>query len=179
MKKSLIALALLAGCGTPEPAPGNGAVTGNRASPAGSETKSEQSAPTASAAAGPLTGLYEGGASPQRNQLCIVDKGDAKAQFGLIVRGENLHNCSGVGTAVRSGERLTLAMGGDSACTIDATMAGGTITLPSSLPAGCAYYCGAQAKLTGASFERSGSGAAEAMRARDFAGDPLCEASGG
>ena len=179
MKKSLIALALLAGCGTPDPEPGNGAVTGNRVSAEASGTRGGEGAAATPAPAGALTGLYEGGAGPQRNQLCIVDKAGAKAQFGLIVRGANLHNCSGVGTAARNGERLTLTMGGDSACTIDATMSGGTITLPTSLPAGCAYYCGAQAKMAGASFERSGSGTAEAIKAKDFAGDPLCEGSAG
>jgi hypothetical protein len=181
MKKSLIALALVAGCGASDREPANRAATAGEApvaAEAGDRPEAEgQSA--AAAPAGPLTGLYEGGSGPQRSQLCIVDRNKGSAQFGLIVWGSNMHSCSGAGTAVRSGERLTLTMGGDSSCTIEATMKGGTVTLPSNLPAGCSYYCGARAQMSGASFARTGSSTADAMKAKDLAGDSLCEGSGG
>jgi hypothetical protein len=111
-------------------------------------------------------------AGAQKNQLCIVEKG-GEAQFGLIVWGGNLHSCSGAGRAVRSGERLSLRMTGDESCTIEASLKHGTIALPATLPAGCAYYCGARASLAGATFTRATE--ADARKATDIAGDPLCD----
>ncbi len=178
MKKSLIALALVAGCGASDREPGNGVAADSN--PSEAETAAakggEGSVATADATSA-LTGLYEGPAGAQRNQLCVIDKASGNAQFGLIVWGSNMHSCSGAGTAVRSGERLTLTMGGDSSCTINATIRGGTVTLPATLPAGCSYYCGARAQMTGVTFERSGSSTADAVKARDRAGDSLCEAA--
>jgi hypothetical protein len=66
-------------------------------------------------------------------------------------------------------------MTGDETCTIEAVLKGGELTLPATLPAGCAYYCGARAALAGASFTRTGSTEAEAKKATDIAGDPLCD----
>jgi hypothetical protein len=171
MKKSLLALALVAGCGGAADQPG-----GNGAAPAPSGQASagvavETSATAAGSAA--LSGLYEGGATAQRNQLCMVEKG-SKTQFGLVVWGGNMHSCSGAGEAVRDGGKLVLKMAGDEACEIDATIEGGTVRLPDSIPAGCSYYCGARARLSGAAFTRSGAGRAEALKAVDLAGDPLC-----
>ena len=108
------------------------------------------------------------------NQMCIVEKG-GEAEFGLLVWGGNLHSCSGAGRAVRSGERLTLTMTGDETCTIRATLRDGTVSLPESLPLGCAYYCGARASFAGATFKKSGSSAADVRKAKDIAGDPLCD----
>jgi hypothetical protein len=104
----------------------------------------------------------------------IEKKGDAGAQFGLLVWGEDLHSCSGAGQAVRTGERLTLKMAGDQSCVLEARIDGGKIILPASVPRGCAYYCGAGARLEGASFARTGSTEADALKARDLADDPLC-----
>ena len=183
MKTSLIALVLLvnigvAGCGGSAPEGGNRAAPGGNSAVA--QGKSEGDAPADDDKSGPapLTGLYEGGSGAQKDQLCIVDKGGGNAQFGLIVWGTNMHSCAGAGTVVRNGDRLTLKMAGDSACTIDATMEGGTIRLPASVPAGCSYYCGAEASMA-ATFARSGSTVADAKKAKDLAGDPLCDVSGG
>jgi hypothetical protein len=66
-------------------------------------------------------------------------------------------------------------MTGDETCTIEASLKDGTIALPATLPAGCAYYCGARASLAGATFTRTGSTAADAKKATDIAGDPLCD----
>ena len=167
MKYLLPILLVLAGCGRGDPPPDNGAV------PAAGAPGPESARPKG-AAPERLTGLYEGAAGAQKNQLCIVEKG-AGAQFGLIVWGGNLHSCSGAGEAVRSGERLTLRMTGDEACAIDATLKDGTVTLPATLPAGCAYYCGARASLAGARFARTGTSEADAGKATDIAGDPLCD----
>ncbi|HET9638003.1 MAG TPA: hypothetical protein VFP12_02235 [Allosphingosinicella sp.] len=169
MKKTLLILILLAGCGRDDPA------ADNRAAPESGGPAAAR--PTAAAPAAPearLTGLYEGGSGEQKNQMCIVEKG-GDAQFGLLVWGGNLHSCSGAGRAVRDGERLTLTMTGDESCTIAATLRGGEVTLPGTLPEGCAYYCGGRASLAGARFSRAGTGEAEAKKATDIAGDPLCD----
>ena len=177
MKKSLIALALVAGCGASDRESGNASAPAvNAAAPVVGKQGGGAPEPAADSAA--LTGLYEGPAAQQRNQLCMIERA-GKAQFGLIVWGANMHSCSGVGTAARSGDRLTLTMGGDSSCVIDARIEGGTVTLPATLPAGCSYYCGARAQMTGVAFERTGTTAADAVRAKDLAGDSLCETSAG
>lgn len=169
MKKQLLILLLLAGCGRDDPAANNLAAAPDSAGRA-------ESRPASSSAGGEarLTGLYEGGTGPQKSQLCLVEKG-RETEFGLLVWGGNLHSCSGAGRAVRQGERLTLTMTGDETCRIDATLKGGEVALPAKLPLGCAYYCGARASLEGARFTRAGSGEAEARKAKDIAGDPLCD----
>jgi hypothetical protein len=168
MKHALLILLLLAGCGRADRA------AGNRTEPAAARTEAQSPRSQATAPDDPLTGLYEGDAGAQKNQLCIVEKGK-EAEFGLIVWGGNLHSCSGAGVAVRSGERLSLRMTGDETCTIEASLKGGTIALPATLPTGCAYYCGARASLAGATFTRNGSTKADARKATDIAGDPLCD----
>ncbi len=171
MKKTLLILMLLAACGRDDPAADNGAAA-HSGGLAGSKARS---VPSSEAEAGTrLAGLYEGGSGTQKNQMCIVEKG-GEAQFGLLVWGGNEHSCSGAGRALRKGERLTLTMTGDETCTIDATLRDGVVTLPESLPLGCAYYCGARASFAGASFRKSGSSEADAKKATDIAGDPLCE----
>jgi hypothetical protein len=171
MKKFLLILLVLAGCGRDDPAADNRSAAPESASPA--EGKSRPS-PSAAGGETRLTGLYEGGAGPQKSQLCLVETG-RETQFGLLVWGGNLHSCSGAGRAVLEGERLTLTMTGDETCTIAATLRDGNVTLPATLPLGCAYYCGARASLAGARFSRAGSGEAEAKKAKDIAGDPLCD----
>ncbi|MGZ8286681.1 MAG: hypothetical protein ACXW27_09745 [Allosphingosinicella sp.] len=169
MKKTLLILLLLAGCGRDDPA------ADNRAAPK-SDGSAAESRPSSApkAAETRLAGLYEGGSGARKSQLCLIAKG-RETQFGILVWGGNLHSCSGAGRATRNGERLTLTMTGDETCTIDATLRDGVVGLPATLPLGCAYYCGARASLAGARFSRAGSGEAEARKARDIAGDPLCD----
>lgn len=158
MKRTLLALMLVAGCGA------GGDQAGNAAN---------QAVAQAVQTAG-LTGLYEGGAVGRPNQMCVIDRGAGNARFGLVVWGANLHSCSGAGSVVREGDTLRLAMAGDEACTIEARIDGGTVTLPASVPEGCAYYCGAQASLGNASFTKRGDTAEDAMKAVDLVGEPLC-----
>ena len=121
-----------------------------------------------------LTGLYEGGQGTRRNQLCLIDR-DGATRFGFIVwAGQGNHSCTGKGRATREGERLSLAMQGDETCVIGARIGGGRITLPDSLPAGCAYYCGPGVEMAGTRFDRSSGTAEDARRAVDLVGDPLC-----
>ena len=160
MKKLLIAFALLAGCS-------GGEGEGNQADGG----KGEALAPGGRLTT--LTGLYEGGETRPPNQLCIIE-GQSEARFGLVVWGGNLHSCSGSGTVSRQGDVMRFQMAGDEACVIDARISGATVTLPASLPDGCAYYCGAQATLTGASFTQQGNSVEDAGKAKDLVGDPLC-----
>jgi hypothetical protein len=51
----------------------------------------------------------------------------------------------------------------------------GQVTLPTSIPSECQrYYCGDGAQMGGASFGKVGGEQADAMRAVDLVGDPLC-----
>jgi len=161
MKRLWFAFALLAGCS----GGGDDAADRNEALPAG-QTAAGGSLTT-------LTGLYEGGETRTPNQMCIVE-GTGEARFGLVVWGSNLHSCSGSGTVARAGDTLRLSMAGDEACTIEAKISGNTVTLPASVPDGCAYYCGARATLTGAVLTQKGNSVEDAGRAKDLVGDPLC-----
>lgn len=169
----VLALALLAGCGgATGNESGNAAYAGGGG---GAQAGGGAAAPQTAVETAGLTGLYEGGTGPRKSQLCVIDRGTGDARFGINVWGENMHSCAGAGTAVRRGERLTLTMAGDSSCRIEATMRGGTVTLPATLPEGCGYYCGKQARFSGTTLTRVGTTAADAMKARDVADDPLCE----
>jgi hypothetical protein len=164
MKKYPILLILLApGCGALDPSGSNQSAAAGKGAP---------ESPT------DLTGLYQGRRAEPADQLCLVGRGRDKARFGLVIWGSNLHSCSGAGEAVRSGDRLTLSMAGDSPCRIEARISGGTIAFPAAMPAGCSYYCGARARLDGAAFTRIGATKADAMKAKDLAGDSLCGGEG-
>ena len=165
MNRSLIILALVAGCGA----------SGNSQSGANMSGGAQQaSAPVEEAAAeGALTGLWESGGGTRPNQMCILDR-KGKAQFGITLWGPNLRACSGAGSVSRSGNHVRLAMAGDSPCTLDATLTDGIVVLPSEVPAGCAYYCGAGASFSGATLTRQGSTRADALKAKDIAGEALC-----
>ena len=156
MKKWLVLVALLSGCS----GEGEGEGPGNQAA-AGTGTLTR------------LTGLYEGGQTRPPNQLCIIEA-QGEARFGLVVWGSNQHSCSGSGTVSRSGDALRFRMAGDETCSFEARISGTSITLPAAVPDGCAYYCGARASLTGASFAQAGTSVEDARKARDLVGDPLC-----
>ncbi len=168
MNRLVFALALLTACGDSGPG-------GNQASGAGDRAE----AGAAAKSRGPLTvltGLYEGGDSQRPNPMCVIEGGN-EARFGLVVWGSNLHSCSGAGTLTRDGATLRLAMAGDETCTIEAAISGKTVTLPASIPDGCAYYCGARASLAGASFTQQGNSREDAGKAKDLVGDQLCVAN--
>jgi hypothetical protein len=167
MKMLLIALLILAGCSRGEEQ------GGGNASGQGSAGTSA-AAPGSPGRIGTLMGLYEGGDVDPKNQLCMVENEGETPRFGLVVWGSNQHSCSGSGTAERSGDRLALKMAGDEACTIEARISGKSILLPGSVPDGCAYYCGANARLTAARFDQVGTGRDDAAKAKDLVGDPLC-----
>ena len=160
MRVFLISALLVAGCGTGDPA--NDSARGDEAAKAAVQTAT-------------LTGLYEGrSGAEQPNQLCILDQSTGDARFGLVVWGGGERSCSGGGAAVRQGDVLRFDMAGDEECRIEARIEGTRVTLPASLPEGCSYYCAAGARLAGATFDKVGGTAEDAVRARDLVGDPLC-----
>lgn len=176
MKKLLVAALLLASCsGSDEP---EQKVGGNSAAPA-VQPEGQSQRTEAPEALATLTGLYEGGDGKPRHQMCVVKGQGGEQRFGLIVWGGNQHSCSGSGTVSRTGDRLRLAMAGDSACTIEASISGKTVKLPKALPQGCAYYCGERATLGGAELTQQDSTERAAMRAQDLVGEPLCAGEGG
>ena len=163
MKRLLIAFLLLAGCEQNQ-------TLGNQSSSAPEPVDKPGQPPRLET----LTGLYEGGGPGRRNQLCVLDD-----RFGLVIWGSNNHSCSGSGTVTRvGGDRLRFAMAGDSECTIEATISAKTVTFPADTPEGCAYYCGAQAGLNGASLRQQGTSPADAAKAKDLVGEPLCSGEG-
>lgn len=143
-------------------------------SDAGDEAKQPAEAPKAVAGRG-LTGLYEAQATgAAKSQMCVIERG-GKAQFGFVIWGENAHSCSGTGTATQDAASLKLAMAGDSECTIDAGFADGVVTFPAAIPDGCAYYCGARARMNGTTLTRAGNLEADALKAQDLVGDSICQ----
>jgi hypothetical protein len=165
----LAATILLSACSSGE-GEGNNAASAKAASGGAS--------PTGPIGAGDsLTGLYEKKDGGLSSQLCIVQRGGGEARFGMNLWGGNMHSCSGAGTAVRTGQQLTLTMAGDRACTITARIEGNAIRLPDSVPEGCSYYCGKNAKMTGVSLVRTGTTEADALKARDVVDEPLCDAA--
>jgi hypothetical protein len=161
-----VLLFLAAGCS-------GGGEADNAAAPAAPEARAPSRAAPANGELSTLIGLYEGGKAGQPDQMCIVER-DGGQHFGLVVWGANMHSCSGSGTATREGETLRLAMAGDRTCAIDARIDGTIVTFPPTLPEGCAYYCGARANLANASLTQKGTTPADAAKAKDLVGEPLC-----
>ena len=109
MNRSLIILALVAGCG----ASGN-SQSGANMSGGGTGGAQQAGAPVEAASAdASLTGLWQSGGGTRPNQMCILDR-KGKAQFGITLWGPNLRACSGAGTVTRSGNHVRFAMAGDS-----------------------------------------------------------------
>ena len=172
MKKSLIVLALVAGCG----ASGNSQSGANQGAGGGAQPATMPAPVPADeppAADSALAGLFQSGGGTRPSQMCVLDR-KGKAQFGITLWGPNLRACSGAGTATRSGDHVRLAMAGDSPCTLDATLKGGSLTFSNDVPAGCAYYCGAGASFAGATLRQLGTTRADALKAKDVAGEALC-----
>lgn len=170
MKKLCLLSLLLASCSSPEEANQQSA---GPAAPVQARGKASGQPPEQPRIAS-LIGLYEGGEGERRNQMCVVEGQGGEQRFGLIVWGSNQHSCMGSGTIKREGNRLRLAMAGDSACTIEAEVAGNSIRLPATVPQGCAYYCGERASLGGAELVQRGTSEQAAMRAKDIVGESLC-----
>lgn len=176
MWKILVAVTLLASCSSGGE---QRQASDNQSAAADQPPASKTGAASGQARLAGLAGLYEGGKGDPKHQMCILDERGGKQSFGLVVWGSNMHSCAGTGTATREGDVLKLAMAGDSACTIEARISGNKVVMPESVPQGCSYYCGDQAKLSGAELSQVGTSKADAMKATDLVGEPLCEPESG
>lgn len=170
MKKLFLLSLLLVGC-TPDPESEPGA------KPSSSTAARQPGKPEAPGRIATLTGLYEGETDPP-HQMCVVGGKGGESRFGLVTWGQELNSCSGSGTISREGGTVRLTMTGESACVIEASISGKTIRFPATVPQGCAYYCGARATLAGVALTQKGTGKADAMRAKDLIGEPLCGGEG-
>ena len=123
-----------------------------------------------------LTGHYEARADgAQRARMCMISDPSGLASFGIITETRDGGGCGGAGKAVREANVLRLTMAGEGDCVIKGTIARTQVRFPQGLAKGCSYYCAPGASLAGAIFEKTGGTAADARRAVDLAGDPLCE----
>jgi hypothetical protein len=166
LETALLLLIALAGCRSGEGSGGNA----SDAPAAGGDGKSVAQVQIAT-----LTGLYEGGEAPRRNQMCMIEREGRGTGFGFVTWGPGDRNCSGSGTATREGNVLRLRLDGDEGCALEARIDGRRVTLPTNIPAECqTYYCGGGAQMSGAAFDKVGGGEADALRAVDLVGDPLC-----
>lgn len=124
-----------------------------------------------------LTGLYEGGQGPRRHQLCMIEREGRSAAFGFTIWGKGDRSCGGRGTVQRDGDTLRLQLDGDPACVIAARLGDGRVSFPAEVSAECArYYCGDGAAMADAQFAAVGTSDADARKATDLVGDPLCPA---
>lgn len=122
-----------------------------------------------------LTGLYLGdGAGAENNRVCMIRDPEGSVRFGIVTLAADRSACSGLGTATKTGENVVLTMSGEGDCAIPATLSDGELEFPDSLPEGCAYYCGPDASLAKASFQKIGATREAAGQATDLVGDPLC-----
>lgn len=177
--KRVLLLPLLAAACQPQDAMTNNAAPASTAAAPGEAAPATPSTPAQVVQTATLTGLYEGPAGAGgRSQICMVDRGAGSTRFGIVLRGPGSESCSGDGGAVRQGNILRLNMAGDEACTIEARIEGGRIAFPATTAPGCAYYCSRGARFAGASFDKTGGSAEDAMRAEDLVGDRLCAGAG-
>ena len=128
------------------------------------ERKSGQTASDAGGTSRPSVWTGQG-----RDRLCISRAGDDWT-IGIATFGRGDANCT-IQTRVVLAEHGSLVQArGDPACEFFIISDGTTLSLPSRVPAACAYYCGPGASLPGKKFRL----APNALPATDLVGDPLC-----
>ncbi|MEA3017715.1 MAG: hypothetical protein QOI38_2437 [Sphingomonadales bacterium] len=178
MKRALLLTLLAAACQPQDAMTDNGVPASTAAAP-GETAPATPATPAQAVQTATLTGLYEGpAAAGGRSQMCMVDRAAGGTRFAIVLRGPGSESCSGDGSAVRQGNVLRLNMAGDEACTVEARIEGGRIAFPATTAPGCAYYCSRGARFAGATFDKTGGRAEDAMRAEDLVGDRLCAGVG-
>lgn len=132
----------------------------------------EPSRPTSGAS--PIVGLYERAGVPDRpSRICIVGQG-AQTRFGLNASYEGPESCTAKGRVQSTGPVLTFAIDGDPACRLAATKTATGLLLNAPEGRECAYYCGRNTGLDAGPFEKVGDTEADARKAVDLVGEPLC-----
>lgn len=118
-----------------------------------------------------VTGLY----ARDTDRVCIVQRGSGFRIGAFVDYGDGL-NCTGRGTAARSGATLSIELSGKggATCAFDARYDGDRITFPAQLPDDCAKLCGPRASLAALEVERLSGSRSETAASRGIDGAPLC-----
>lgn len=119
-------------------------------------------------------GLYERAGVPDKpSRICIAGQGD-EMRFGLNSSYEGPESCTATGSVRESGSVLTLVIDGNPACALAASLTGTGLTLDRPEGTECGYYCGGNTDLNEGPFEKVGDTEADARKAIDLVGEPLC-----
>ena len=114
-----------------------------------------------------IAGLY----ARDTDRVCIVP-GRVGYRIGATVDYGGGQNCSASGTVARSGDALSVDLGGG--CSFDARLDGTTIAFPGRMPAACDKLCTDRVSLTALEADLQSDAAAEAKVLRDAKGKVLC-----
>jgi hypothetical protein len=125
-------------------------------------------------AGAPLEGLYERSGDGGPDRLCLLNQSGETYRIGIDVRFGDETQCLARGKAMRRGERVTIDLEGKGACRITARFDGRELSLPGSVPPGCADYCTDRGSLAGFALGQTSASAADAIAARARDGSLLC-----
>lgn len=161
---------LLAGCTADAPAGNAGA--------GGPASDLENAAIAAGAIPDPLTapleGLYERSGDSGPDRICLLRESGETYRLGLDMLFGDETECLARGRAVRAGERVTIMLENKGGCRIEARFDGREITLPGTVPAGCAAYCTKRGSLAGFALGQSSASRADAASVVARDGALLC-----
>ncbi len=147
------ALALLAGCGSPPPGDGEGAIdTRNPLERAARERGIVR------AEAGEPAGVFERAHDLGRDAMCVVPDGPGRWRFALTAAFGPGLSCTTKGTLVRAAEgegRWRLSFAGTPGCDVAVREEDDELALPGRLPPQCANLCPERASLAGLRLPRA------------------------
>lgn len=151
---ALLALILLAGCGTP--------VSDSEQASATAPSALEEVAIARGLVDPPgqdkASGIYAVRFGNAADRLCIAER-DGVLRFQLSVRFGEDEACTGRGTAVRRGGLLDMRFDGAGGCRITASFDGARVAMPGTVEQGCARHCKGRASLVGVTWTRDESAA--------------------
>lgn len=164
---AMAALALLAGC--------SGKQGSDAADSGDAGAQLEQAAIATGVVPDPdstdLTGVY----ARDPEQVCVVPAAK-DFRIGVTMDYGRGQQCSGTGTASRSGETLHVDLGGG--CRFDASFDGSRIDFPGEVPSACDAVCTGRASIAGIGVDRLSNSLSEATSLRDAHDRPLCGDAG-
>lgn len=127
-----------------------------------------------------LAGSFSDTGGTGSDAFCASGNRDAGYKVGVLVTFGASSQCEGRGDAALSGEqvRIDLTRNGDgdtmNGCSFAARFDGNALSLPGSLPGGCAAACSDRGSLAGASFALVEAGQAAALQQRGRSAARLC-----
>lgn len=160
MRRVLLAALLLAGCGSPQPAPQD--TPGSRL---------ERASLRAGLVVDPAQASIAGSWAADTDRLCIVPADRDSFRIGALIDYGEGQGCAAAGTARRRGETVAVTFG---ACRFDARFDGDRIVFPATLPAACDRFCTGRASLDSLTVNRLSGAVAEAATLRTPSGKRLC-----